>query len=123
MTAIAAVSEKDQKTLDSLLAKCGLKVAEDPDNKRKRLAEMKTEWVKMATEAGFRPGEVWLVGKNGKKKTYKITHQDPDNPINTWKGIGNMPKWAREKLGKTNKDVRDLPHPEILKLMEPFEIE
>jgi DNA-binding protein H-NS len=118
---MTTLSESEQKTLEKLLAKSGQKVVQDDAAKREKAQKMRVLWENMAKEAGLTPGYVWFAtGKNGGKKNFKVTHRNPDNPSQTWKGIGNIPKWAREKLGKEFKDVRDLPHAELLKLMEPY---
>jgi hypothetical protein len=128
MTAIAnGMSEKDQKTFEALLAKYNIQLPskdEPTEDDVKRACAMRDQWDKMAKEAGFKPAFVWFKGKLGNKgHEFEITHQDPDNSSNTWKGVGNMPKWAREKLGKDWKQVRDLKPEETLKLMEPFKVQ
>jgi DNA-binding protein H-NS len=126
MTA-TAMSEKDQKELEkarAILAKFGQKAVPDDTARLKKAQEMLERWKKEAQDNGLTPGYVWFSGgKNGGKKDFKITHRNPDNASETWKGVGNIPKWAREKLGKKFAEVRDLSRAQLLELMAPFKVQ
>src|SRR5688572_22952275 len=36
--------------------------------------------------------------KERKKREFTVRYRDPENPENTWTGIGKMKKWLQEKL-------------------------
>lgn len=77
-----------------------------------RRRELQKQFKQMAAQSGFTLDEV-LGGKGAvieepKKRNYKPKYHNPDNPEQTWTGLGMKPRWVRELLdqGKTMDDLR-----------------
>jgi DNA-binding protein H-NS len=50
-----------------------------------------------------------LVAQKQIKRRYKIKYQNPDNPSETWTGLGKYPRWLRDKI-KATKNGNNLDH-------------
>lgn len=60
----------------------------------------------LASNAGFRIGD--LFGRGGKGKSVPAKYANPDDPTQTWAGRGRQPKWLVAKIKAGNKIDRFL---------------
>ncbi len=92
---------------DEMLDALALAVESERQKRAKnRLERLKAEIAKAAKVMGMEPQQVInsLVapkakaggGRRNRKNPPK--YQDPDNPSNTYSGVGTYPRWLREKL-------------------------
>jgi DNA-binding protein H-NS len=52
----------------------------------------------VAAALGVEIDELFAEKKERKKRSVAVKYRDPDNPDNTWSGVGKPKKWLQEKL-------------------------
>jgi DNA-binding protein H-NS len=63
------------------------------------IAEIQGEITSLVEARGYSIEDIFPTGGKVKKKSKLApTHQDPNNPSNTWTGRGRKPKWLTEAL-------------------------
>jgi DNA-binding protein H-NS len=86
----------ENQTFDQLLTQ---KLAVDDELGRRSDTELAVLKEKLALIAEFRGLEIEEVLKEPKRKReVKIRYMNPENPDETWSGMGKPKKWLQEKL-------------------------
>ena len=81
------------------------------EERRRKDAQAKLD--ERAKELGYPSAAAIVLGKSGPKgrgstSTAPIKYRNPDNPDETWTGIGRRPKWylAAREAGRTEEELR-----------------
>lgn len=82
--------------LKDLIKRAGKKLDTQAEEEK---AALRKEVENLVKARGFTMAELFGFGKALKPKTeLPITHRDPQNPKNTWKGRGKKPTWLTKAL-------------------------
>jgi DNA-binding protein H-NS len=81
-------------------------------HQKEKRKELQQQFKAMAAEAGFALDEVVpsasksSSGKGEKKRHYPVKYINPENPSQTWTGLGLQPRWLRGEIEK-GKELED----------------
>lgn len=68
--------------------------------KEREREQVKAEMARFAEQRGFHLNELVGKAKSHKKRHARQAYRNPENPIQTWTGMGRKPNWLVDKLAK-----------------------
>ena len=96
----------DIDQLAELLAKAHTEMASREKENRK---ELRAELERRLTAAGYKLGDIFpelgAGASAGVRRKRPAKYRDPQNPDQTWSGIGRTPKWVRAILDERGIDM------------------
>ena len=96
----------DIDQLAELLAKAQTEMA---SREKENLTKLRAELERRLTAAGYKLGDIFpelgAGASSGARRKRLAKYRDPQNPEQTWSGIGPTPKWVRAILEERGIDM------------------
>ncbi len=92
--------------LSSLVSQAQTEMASREKGKRQ---ELRRELERRVTAEGYKLGDIFPElggGTTGKKRSMPAKFRNPQNPSDTWSGVGRSPKWVQQILTERQIDVK-----------------
>ena len=96
--------------IDQLTDLVGKAQSEMASRERQRRKDLRSELERRVTAEGYKMGDIFpelgsATGTGARRQKRPAKYRNPQNPDETWSGIGRTPKWVQAILGERGIDA------------------